>query len=52
MALEKVNPNSSAAEEPASLIWYPEMDIVFQEGISLEQNSKTSVTSLMLSYGG
>ena len=52
IAFENVNANSWIAVEPASLIWYPDTEILFQFGNSLVQNSKISVTILMLGCGG
>ena len=44
-AFENVKANSCTALEPASLIWYPEIEIVFQLGIFSLQYSKISVTN-------
>ena len=43
MPFESVNPTSWAAVEPASLMWYPDMLIVFHSGTFSEQNAKISV---------
>ena len=52
IAFENVKANSCIAVDPASLIWYPETDIVFQFGNSLLQKSNISVTIFILGWGG
>ena len=47
-----VNASSCAAVEPASLMWYPEIEIGCQSGISRVQNSTMSVTSRIDGSGG
>ena len=43
---------SWAAVDPASRMWYPEMEMVFHLGTWLLQNSKMSVMSRMEGLGG
>ena len=47
-----VNASSCAAVEPASRMWYPEIEIGCQSGISAAQNSTMSVTSRIDGPGG
>ena len=52
MAFANVNANSWTKDDPASLIWYPDIDIVFHLGIFSEQNSKISEIILSEWPGG
>src|SRR5471030_2173170 len=52
LPLAKVNASSCTAVEPASRMWYPDMDIVFHFGTSLLQYSNTSVISRIEASGG
>jgi hypothetical protein len=47
-----VNATSWEAVEPASRMWYPDMDIVFQLGTLSEQYAKMSVMSRIDGSGG
>ena len=47
-----VNASSCAAVDPASRMWYPEMEIGCHFGIDVEQNSTMSVTSRIDGSGG
>ena len=51
-ALEMVNATSCTAVQPASLIWYQEMEMVFQFGIFSEQYENMSVINRILGFGG
>ncbi len=50
--LARVKATSWTAVEPASRMWYPETEIVFQRGTSRPQNSKMSVAILSDGRGG
>ena len=52
MALASVKAISWAAVEPASRMWYPEMEIVFHRGIRSPQYANRSVTKRMDGLGG
>jgi hypothetical protein len=52
MALANVNATSCEAVEPASRMWYPLIEIVFQFGSSRSQNAKMSVTIRSEGRGG
>ena len=47
-----VKASSCSAVAPASRMWYPLTEIVFQRGTSLAQNAKTSVMSRIEGRGG
>ena len=47
-----VKASSCAAVEPASRMWYPEIEIGWNSGISRAQNSTMSTTSRMDGSGG
>jgi len=47
-----VNPSSCTAVAPASRMWYPEIEIVFQRGIRSAQYANRSVVSLIEGFGG
>src|SRR5262249_47451767 len=47
-----VNASSWSAVEPASRMWYPEIEIVFQRGTCFAQNANWSVTSRIEGRGG
>ena len=47
-----VNASSCAAVDPASRMWYPEIEIVFQRGIRSAQYAKRSVVSRIEGRGG
>ena len=52
LALARVNAISCAGVAPASAMWYPEIEIVFQRGISVWQYSKMFEMSRSDSAGG
>ena len=52
MPLAMVKASSCTAVEPASRMWYPEIEIVFQPGISASQYAKRSVVSRIDGFGG
>jgi len=52
MPSARVKAISWAAVQPASRMWYPEIDMVFQLGTFAAQNSKMFVMSRMLGRGG
>ena len=52
IALANVNATSCAAVEPASRMWYPLIEIVFQFGSSRSQYAKMSVTIRSEARGG
>ena len=47
-----MNASSWSAVDPASRMWYPEIDTVFQRGTCCAQNANWSVTSRMDGRGG
>ena len=47
-----MNASSCSAVEPASRMWYPLTEIVFQRGTSRAQNAKMSVMSRIDGRGG
>ena len=49
---ESVNASSCTAVEPASRMWYPEIEIVFQLGIRSAQYANRSVVSRIDGFGG
>ena len=52
MPSRRVNANSCRAVDPASRMWYPLTEIVFQRGTSRAQKPKVSVTSRIDGRGG
>jgi len=50
--LASVNASSCTAVAPASRMWYPEMEIVFQRGMRSAQYANRSVVSRMDGFGG
>lgn len=52
MPLASVKAISCAGSAPASAMWYPEMEMVFQRGISARQYRNTSATSRSEGCGG
>ena len=48
----RLKASSWMAVEPASRMWYPEIEMLFQSGISREANSIVSTTRRMLSSCG
>ena len=52
IALAKVNATSCTAVDPASRMWYPLIEIMFQLGSSRSQNAKMSVTMRSDARGG
>ena len=52
MPSASVKASSCAAVEPASRMWYPEMEIVFHCGTSFAQYSIESITSRIEGDGG
>jgi len=52
MPFPRVKATSWAAVEPASRMWYPEMEMVLKLGTSSAQNSKMSVMIRIEGPGG
>ena len=52
MPSRRVNASSCSAVAPASRMWYPLTEIVFQRGTSRAQNPKMSVMSRIDGRGG
>ena len=52
MPLAIVNASSCTAVEPASRMWYPEIEIVFHDGIRSAQYANRSVVSRIDGRGG
>ncbi len=52
MPFASVNASSWAALAPASRMWYPEIEIVFQAGSRSAQYANRSVVSRIVGRGG